>query len=62
MFRQSIRDRRCIVIADAFIEGPHQENSPAYLVYARHGRRPFGLAGIWDDRPTSGEITRRLPS
>ena len=61
MFRQSIRDRRCIVIADAFIEGPRQEKlTKPYLVYARHGRRPFGLAGIWDEwaNPATGEITR----
>jgi len=61
MFRQSIRDRRCIVIADAFIEGPRQEKlTQPYLVYARHGRHPFGLAGIWDEwaNPATGEITR----
>ena len=61
MFRQSIRDRRCIVIADAFIEGPRQEKlTKPYLVYARHGRRPFGLAGIWDEwaNPSTGKITR----
>ena len=61
MFRQSIRDRRRIVIADAFIEGPRQEKlTKPYLVYARHGRRPFGLAGIWDEwaNPATGEITR----
>lgn len=61
MFRQSIRDRRCIVVADAFIEGPRQEKlTKPYLVYARHGRRPFGLAGIWDEwiHPNTGEITR----
>ena len=61
MFRQSIRDRRCIVIADAVIEGPRQEQlTKPYLVYARHGRRPFGLAGIWDEwaNHATGEITR----
>ena len=61
MFRQSIRDRRCIVVADAFIEGPRQEKlTKPYLVYARHGKHPFGLAGIWDEwaNPATGEITR----
>ena len=61
MFRQSIRDRRCIVVADAFIEGPRQEKlAKPYLVYARHGQRPFGIAGIWDEwaNPITGEITR----
>lgn len=51
MFRQSIRNRRCLVVADAFIEGPqHEKLSKPYVVYARGGAgaRPFGLAGIWD--------------
>jgi putative SOS response-associated peptidase YedK len=49
MFRQSIRSRRCLVVADAFIEGPqHEKLSKPYAVYARGGARPFALAGIWD--------------
>lgn len=61
MFRQSIRDRRCLIIADAFIEGPRQEKlTKPYLVYPRDGARPFCLAGIWDEwaNPQTGEITR----
>jgi putative SOS response-associated peptidase YedK len=61
MFRQSIRDRRCLIIADAFIEGPRQEKlTKPYLVYARDGVRPFALAGIWDEwtHPSTGEVTR----
>ena len=61
MFRQSIRDRRCLIIADAIIEGPRQEKlTKPYLVYARNGIRPFALAGIWDEwvNPSTGEITR----
>lgn len=48
-FRHSIRKKRCIIIADAFIEGPKKErlNKP-YLVYLKDGKRPFALAGIWD--------------
>lgn len=48
MFRQSIRSKRCLVIADAFLEGPKKERlSKPYLVYLQEGR-PFALAGIWD--------------
>ena len=61
MFRQSIRDRRCLIIADAFIEGPKQEKlTKPYVVYARDGASPFALAGIWDEwaNPQTGEILR----
>jgi putative SOS response-associated peptidase YedK len=61
MFRQSIRDRRCLVIADAFIEGPEREKlAKPFLVYPRNGERPMALAGIWDEwtDPTTGEILR----
>ncbi|MDG1381676.1 MAG: SOS response-associated peptidase [Flavobacteriales bacterium] len=61
MFRQSIRTRRCLVIADAFIEGPQREKlAKPYVVYARDGQRPFALAGIWDEWTdnASGELVR----
>lgn len=60
MFRKSIRERRCLVIADAFIEGPEKEklNKP-YVVYLRE-RRPFAFAGIWDEwvNTETGEMLR----
>ena len=48
MFRKVIRSQRCLVLADAFIEGPKKErlNKP-YVLYLQQ-RRPFALAGIWD--------------
>ena len=61
MFRQSIRTRRCLVVADAFIEGPqHEKLTKPYVVYARDGRRPFSLAGIWDEWTDTGtgEVVR----
>ncbi len=61
MFRQSIRDRRCLIIADAFIEGPEREKlTKPYVVYPRSGERPMALAGIWDEwrDPSSGECIR----
>jgi putative SOS response-associated peptidase YedK len=58
-FRNSIRSKRCLIIADAFIEGSSTEklNNP-FLVYLRNHQRPFAFAGIyvdWTD-PSSGEI------
>lgn len=48
-FRQSIRSRRCLVVADCFIEGPEKEKlSKPYVVYLQGGQRPFAFAGIWD--------------
>ncbi len=49
MFRKAIRSQRCLVIADAFVEGPVKErlNKP-YLVYLQNKERPFCFAGIWD--------------
>jgi len=48
-FRKPIREQRCLVIADAFIEGPVKERlDKPYLVYLRENVRPFAFAGIWD--------------
>jgi putative SOS response-associated peptidase YedK len=59
MFRSSIRKKRCLVVADAFIEGPQKEklNKP-YCVYPTNGERPFAFAGIWDEwvNKSTGEV------
>ena len=58
-FRKPIRSQRCLIPADAFIEGPEKEklNKP-YLVYLRNKVRPFAFAGIWDiwKNPESDEL------
>lgn len=48
-FRKPIRSQRCLVIADAFIEGTTVEklNKP-YIVYLVENDGPFAFAGIWD--------------
>ncbi len=48
-FRKPIRSQRCLIPADAFIEGPEKEklNKP-FVVYLRNKVRPFAFAGIWD--------------
>jgi len=48
-FRKPIRNQRCLVIADAFYEGPEKEKlSKPYLVFLEEKLRPFAFAGIWD--------------
>ena len=58
-FRKPIRSQRCLVIADAFIEGSKEKrlNEP-FLIYPRDPDRQFSLAGIWDEwaNPETGEI------
>ncbi|MBK7130455.1 MAG: SOS response-associated peptidase [Crocinitomicaceae bacterium] len=48
-FRASIRNKRCLVIADAFIEGTTSEKlKKPFLVYLLNKQRPFAMAGIYD--------------
>ena len=58
-FRKPIRIQRCLIPADAFIEGPEKEKlDKPYVVYLRNKVRPFAFAGIWDQwtNPESDEI------
>ena len=49
-FRKAIRSQRCLVIADAFIEGTTEKKlDEPFLVHLSKGRRPFAFAGIWDE-------------
>ena len=49
VFRKAIRSQRCLVVADAFIEGPQKEKlDKPYVIYMRKNQRPFAFAGIWD--------------
>lgn len=60
-FRNAIRKRRCIIPADAFIEGPEKEKlSKPFVVYLNDKKRPFGLAGIYEDwtNKETGEVIR----
>ena len=59
MFRHSIRSKRCLIIADAFIEGPEKEKlSKPFLIYMKNKKRPFAFAGIWDEwvDKSTGEV------
>jgi putative SOS response-associated peptidase YedK len=47
-FRNSIANKRCLVIANGFFEWRH-ENKKTYPYYIRlKDQSPFALAGIWD--------------
>ncbi len=57
-FRKPIRSQRCLVIADAFIEGTTAKGlKDPYLVYLKNKVRPFAFAGIYDiwQDPKTGE-------
>lgn len=48
-FRTAIRQKRCLVPADAFIEGPKEEKlQKPYLVFPIHQKVPFAMAGLWE--------------
>jgi len=48
-FRKAIRSQRCLVPADAFIEGTiHEKLAKPHLVYLTDRDPPFAFAGLWD--------------
>lgn len=60
-FRKPIRSQRCLIPADAFIEGTVNEKlDKPFVLYLRNKVRPFAFAGIWDEwkHPESGELIR----
>lgn len=58
-FKTSIRKKRCLVVADAFIEGTtEQKLQRPFLVYLREKQRPFAFAGVYDEwmNANTGEL------
>ncbi len=58
-FRKPIRSKRCLIIADAFIEGSKDKKlDEPHLVHLGKGERPFAFAGIYDEwvDKESGEL------
>ena len=58
-FRKPIRSHRCLVLADAFIEGPTKERlEKPHVVYLKNAERPFAFAGIWDvwENQSTGDV------
>ncbi len=48
-FRDAVRRRRCLVLADGFYEwraSPQGKKTPVYI--RLRSREPFGFAGLWD--------------
>jgi putative SOS response-associated peptidase YedK len=59
-FRKPIRQQRCLIIADCYFEASSEKGfDEPYLVYLQ-GRRPFAMAGVWDEWPdkATGETFR----
>jgi len=55
-FRKPLRSQRCLVVADAFIEGTIEEGlKRPFVVYLKHHQRPFAFAGIWDQWEDTGK-------
>lgn len=60
-FRNLIRKKRCLIAADAFLEGPEKEKlSKPFVVYLKNKQRPFAFAGLYDDwiDQETGEVYR----
>ena len=58
-FRKPVRSQRCVIIANAFIEGPEKEKLDKPYVIARQDKQYISLAGVWDtwvDKNTGEEI------
>lgn len=56
-FRNSIRSKRCLIVASAFIEGTTVDGlEKPFLVHLKS--RPFAFAGIWDNwiNPATNEV------
>jgi putative SOS response-associated peptidase YedK len=56
-YRDSFRDRRCLIIVDGFYEWQRREKLRQPFAIRRPDHRPFALAGIWAPYVTSdGEV------
>lgn len=59
MYREAIRTRRCLIVADGFYEWkalPGTRQKQPYLIQ-RRDQKPFAFAGIWQDRELQGGAT-----
>jgi putative SOS response-associated peptidase YedK len=54
-FKRPVVLKRCVVIADAYIEWSTKTHQP-YLIYLQKHQRPFGMAGLYDiwENPDTG--------
>ncbi len=55
-FRDALRQRRCLVLADGFYEWRKAGNAKRPMRVVLKSRQPFAFAGLWDSwRDTSGD-------
>ena len=55
-FRQALRKRRCLVLADGFYEWKKEGGAKVPMYIASRSREPFGMAVLWETWKTpSGE-------
>lgn len=47
-FRQAIRRRRCLILADGFYEWRRIGKTKQPMYVRRHGHQPFAFAGLWE--------------
>lgn len=59
-FRHAIRNKRCVIPVDYFIEGTEKERLEKPYMIRRKDGEPFFLGGIWDDwsNAATGEFLR----
>jgi putative SOS response-associated peptidase YedK len=49
LYRESIRQRRCLILSDGFYEWKLEGKTKQPFLIQRHDRAPFAFAGIWQD-------------
>ncbi len=58
-FNESLRQRRCLILADGFYEWMHTSHEKLPFYFHLKQKRPFFFAGIWNYSDHKGEL---LPS
>ena len=54
-YRDSFRDRRCVILADGYYEWTGKGRSRVPMFFHFPENRPFAIAGIWDRWEKSGD-------
>jgi putative SOS response-associated peptidase YedK len=54
-YKDSFRDRRCVILADGYYEWTGKGRSRVPMFFHLAGNKPFAMAGIWDRWERDGE-------
>jgi putative SOS response-associated peptidase YedK len=54
-YRDSFRDRRCVILADGYYEWTGKGRSRVPMFFHLAGNEPFAIAGIWDSWRKNGD-------